>query len=103
MKGEIDIKVIKKIAVLAKLNFDENELETFQKKLSSVATYVEELNEVPTETVEPTSQVTGLTNVFREDEVKPSLSQEEALANAKETYKGYFKVPYVFEEHDYDV
>jgi len=48
--------------------------------------------------VEETSQVTGMENVFREDEIKPSLSQDEVLANAPRKYKGYFVVEAIFEE-----
>lgn len=83
---------VKHITKLANLQLSPSEIKTFSKQLSEVLTYVEKLQEVDTAKVEPTSQVTGLKNVFREDRVEKSLSQEEALSNAKRKYKGYFVV-----------
>ncbi len=61
---------VRHVAKLARLSLDEDEVEVFSKQLSAVFEYMECLNEVDTDDVEPTSQVTGLTNVYREDEVK---------------------------------
>jgi len=80
------------VASLARLKLSEKEIAKFQKQLSEILQFVNSLLEVKTENVSPTSQVTGLTNVFREDIVKPSLSQKEVLKNAPGEYKGYFKV-----------
>ena len=80
------------IAKLANLNLNEDEKRKFEKQLSETAEYVKELEQVNTDGVDPISQVTGLENVTRDDEIKPSLTQEEALKNAKSTYKGFFKV-----------
>jgi aspartyl-tRNA(Asn)/glutamyl-tRNA(Gln) amidotransferase subunit C len=55
------------------------------------------LNELDTTDVPPTSHVLPLKNVFREDMVAPSLSQQETLANAPDQWMGYFKVPKVIE------
>ena len=74
------------------------EKEKFQKQLSSVLQYVDKLQEVDTKDVEATSQVTGLENVTREDETKPSLTQEEALSNSKSTHNGFFKVKAILDE-----
>jgi len=59
--------------------------------------YINKLNELNTEKVEPTSHVLGLSNVFREDKVRPSLQQEEILANAPEVEASHFKVKKVIE------
>lgn len=83
---------IKHVAKLANLTLTQEEEEKFSKQLEETAEYVEGLNEVNTENIEPTSQVTGLENITREDEIKPSLTQEEALKNAKSTHNGFFKV-----------
>jgi len=83
---------IKTVARLANLHLTQEEEERFSKQLEETAIYVEELDEVNTNDIDSTSQVTGLENVLREDIAKPSLSQEEALKNAKETYNGFFKV-----------
>lgn len=83
---------INHIAKLANLSLSDSEKNKLEKQLEETAQYVGELEEVDTKSVEPTSQVTGLENVAREDKVKPSLSQKDALRNAKSTYKGFFKV-----------
>lgn len=86
------------VAKLANLIVSSKEEKKFEKQLEETASYVESLKEIQTEGVEPTSQVTGLENVLREDEIKESLSQEEALSNAKSTKNGFFKVKGVFSE-----
>ena len=83
---------ISHVAKLANLMLSPNEKKKFEKQLEETIEYIEGLNEVKTEGVKPTSQVTGLENVLREDEVKPSLTQEEALSNAKSVHNGFFKV-----------
>jgi len=83
---------IKHVAKLANLTLSSEEEEKFSDQLEETITYIEGLNEVNTDGIEPTSQVTGLENVTREDEILPSLSQEDALKNAKSTYNGFFKV-----------
>lgn len=83
---------ISHVAKLANLTLTKDEEEKFGKQLEETLNYIENLESVDTDGVEPTSQVTGLENVLREDEAKPSLSQEEALKNAKSTHNGFFKV-----------
>ena len=86
------------VAKLANLPLSEAEKKKFEKQLGETLEYVSQLNEIDTKGVEPTSQVTGLENVTREDEVKPSLTQEEVLKNAKSTHNGFFKVPAILDE-----
>ena len=88
---------VAKVAKLANLPLTEAEKKKFEKQLSETLDYVKQLGEIDTKKVEPTSQVTGLENVLREDEVTPSLLQREALQNAKETHKGFFKVPAILD------
>lgn len=71
------------IAKLANLPLSDEEKSKFEKQLEETLTYVENLKEIETKDVEPTSQVTGLENVTREDIAAPSLTQEEALSNVK--------------------
>lgn len=80
------------IAKLANLQLTEKEISTFQKQLADILGYIEIINELDTTKVSPTSQVTGLNNVLREDKEKPSLTQEEALSGTKNKQNGYFKV-----------
>lgn len=91
---------IDRVADLAHLPVTEQEKKIYRPQLTAILSYIAKLNEVHTENVEPTSQVTGLVNVFREDVIDTSriLSQKEALANAPATHKGYVKVKAVFEE-----
>lgn len=90
-------KEVRHVANLANLKLTPKELKKFQKQLSSILEYVNQLDKLNTKNVEPTSQVTGLENVFREDKVTPSFSQEEALSNAPKRHKGFFKVNAVFQ------
>lgn len=89
---------VKHIARLANLPITEAEIVKFQKQLSATVDYIKTLSSVDTKGIEPTSQVTGLKNVTREDEPAPSLSQEEALTNAKNTHNGFIKVKAIFDE-----
>ena len=88
---------VRHVAKLANLSLSEKEVKMFQKQLSDILEYVDQLDELDTENVKPTSQVTGLENVFREDKVKPSLTQAQALSGTKRKKNGYFEVKSVFE------
>ena len=88
-------KDVEKIAELAQLKFSEEELESFTPQMNEILNYMEKLNELDTENVEPLSHPVEQTNVFREDELKPSITTEEALKNAPAKDEHYFKVPKV--------
>ena len=90
------------VARLAKLNITSAETGKFQKQLSKVLDYFNELDEVDISDQEPTSQTTGLENVFRTDEIRTSgcLSQEETLSGTDRTKNGYFVVDAVLENKD---
>jgi len=97
--GKINKKQILRIAKLAELKLKPLEVEKLVTQLSETLDYVEMLKELDQKIkdLSPTAQVTNLQNVFREDKVKPSLTQKEALSNAKKTYKGYFITKAIFE------
>lgn len=97
VKSNLSFEDVKHIAKLAHLKLTDQEMTKFQKQLASILDFVSALSAVDTKDVIPTSQVTGLENVFREDEVKKSLSQSEALVNAKRKHNGYFAVDAIFE------
>ena len=97
-KNRLTSKDIRKIAALANLIISADEEQVFTPQLSATLDYVRQLEKVDTKHIEPTAQVTGLENVFREDEVTPSQSQEEALANAPHTYNGFILVDAIFGE-----
>jgi len=83
------------VARLARLEFSPAEIDRFSAQLSGILTYVEQLGELDVSGVEPTSHALPLKNVLREDEVRPSLSPDEVLANAPERIGDCYKVPAV--------
>lgn len=91
----VTIKEVEHIAKLARLSFTEEEKQKFTHQLNEILEYVQQLNKLDTSKVEPLSHVIELSNVFREDEVKPGLSTEEALKNAPAKTDRFFKVPKV--------
>ena len=88
---------IEKVARLARLELSEGEKETFGNQLEQILTYMEQLNRLDTTGVEPTSHAIPIYNVFRKDEVKPSVAQEEVLGLAPDEEDGHFKVPRIIE------
>ncbi len=96
MRGAVKLSEaeVKHVASLAKLDLTSDEVKKFKKQLGEVLDYMEELQEVDVAEATATSQTTGLTNVFREDEVEPTrgLKQDEALAGTEKTHNGYFMV-----------
>lgn len=89
MSNLIDVK---KISKLANLPIKDEEIPSLEKALEETLSHINILEEVDTKGVEPTNQVTGLENVTREDVAGPSLSQDEALLNAKKKNNGMFEV-----------
>ncbi len=83
---------VKKTAFLARIELSDLEVEKFQKDLSAVLAYVEELKQVDTEGLEEVSQVTGLVNVQREDTVLATEIREAIVSQAPEIKDGYYKV-----------
>jgi aspartyl-tRNA(Asn)/glutamyl-tRNA(Gln) amidotransferase subunit C len=91
-------KDVKKIAELARLEFTELELESYTTEMNKMLDYVDKLNELDTEDVQPLSHPIENTNVFRKDEVKESTEREDALKNAPDKSSEYFKVPKVISQ-----
>jgi len=91
----VTIQDVEHIAKLAKLEFSGEEKEKFTQQLNQILAYVEQLNRLDTNAVEPLSHVIELQNVFRDDEVRPGVSTDEALKNAPARTDQFFKVPKV--------
>lgn len=89
----IDKDTVRYISNLARIRLKENELQNFVNQLSTILEYINKLNKLETNEVQPTSHVLELKNVFRQDIAKGSLSQEASLANAPQTREGFFVVP----------
>src|SRR5574341_767997 len=95
---QISKQEVEKVARLARLELTEVEKTAFTKQLSQILTHVETLKQYDTTGVEPTATVLGQVNIFRADEVRPSLPVEKAVANAPESAEGFFVVPKIIEE-----
>lgn len=90
---KVDEQLIDKLAELSKLEFDSTEKAAIQKDLNKILTFMEQLNEIDTEGVEPLIYVNEEFNVFREDVVHHPISKDEALKNAPLHDSDYIKVP----------
>ena len=89
---------VRHVAKLANLPLDEKEEDLYAKQLSEVLDYIEQINSVDTNGIEPTFNVSGKTNVFRPDETVASLSQDEALQNAPKKEREFFVTKGVFSD-----
>lgn len=94
---KIDKEHLNKIAHLARLEFDDSTAEEMMKDMNKIISWVEKLNEVDTEGIEPLTTMSHEINVLREDEVKNHLSHECALKNAPKRDEDFFRVPKVIE------
>jgi aspartyl-tRNA(Asn)/glutamyl-tRNA(Gln) amidotransferase subunit C len=92
----IDAKVVHDVAALSRLRVDPSEEARFVAELTSILSYVEQLQALDVSGIEPTSQVgTGAATPLREDRVTPCDVREEALAQAPDRDGDYFRVPRV--------
>ncbi len=94
MAGDFDVNYV---AHLARIGLTAEEQEKFGAQLANILGYIEKLNELDVAGIEPTAHAVPLVNVFRTDEVRPSLSNEEALRNAPAKANGLFMVPKIVE------
>jgi len=94
MAGDFDVKYV---AHLARIALTDEEREKFGAQLSSILGYIEKLNQLDVSRIEPTAHAVPLVNVFRPDEVRPSLPNAEALRNAPASANGLFMVPKIVE------
>lgn len=98
MAEKITIQEVEHVARLARLELTAEEKERMRAQLDSILSYIDKLNELDTSGVEATSHVIPMVNVMREDEVRSSLPQEEALVNAPDREGEFFKVPRIIED-----
>jgi aspartyl-tRNA(Asn)/glutamyl-tRNA(Gln) amidotransferase subunit C len=95
--AKITIQEVEHVANLARLVFDEEEKKKLAGQLGRILDYIEQLNELDTENVEPTSHVIPMKNVVRPDVIRPSLTRDDAIANAPSDVDGLFEVPKIVE------
>ena len=93
----LELKDVRQVAKLSRLDLSEAELTAMATQLNRILDYVDALQEVDTDGVEPLAYPLPLQNVFRADEPTPSLPVEEALRNAPQRAGVYFAVPAVFD------
>ena len=96
--AKITRKEVEHVARLARLELTEEEKERMTAQLDSILGYIDTLSELDTSQVEPTTTVIPMVSVMREDVVRQSLSQDEALANAPDREDVYFRVPRIIED-----
>ncbi len=95
----VDHKTVDEIAHLARLEFEAAAKDEIVKDLNRMLAFVDKLNELNTDAVEPLIYMTEERNVLREDEVKQTLTQQEALKNAPKKDSDYFKVSKVIDQN----
>lgn len=95
---QVTEKTVREVAHLARLEFEQEGLQQMQTDLNRMIGFVEKLNELNTDGVEPLIYLVEETNVLREDEASPDFSQKDALKNAPKKDSDYFKAPKVIDK-----
>ena len=99
MADKIDIKTVDEIAHLARLEFDETSKPEILNDINRMLSFMDKLNELDTDKVEPLIYMTNERNVLREDIPETSVTQKEALKNAPKKDSDYFKAPKVIDQN----
>ena len=99
MAKKIDRAEVRKVASLSRLELTDTEVEEFTTQLSAVLDYMDKINQLDTENVEPLAHCLPISSIFREDTVKDSLGTEKALSNAPQRDGEFFKIPKILEEN----
>lgn len=94
---KIDSEIVDKLSDLSKLEFDSDSKKEIINDLNRMLAFIEKLNEINTDNIEPLIYMSDEVNVLRDDEPVIEISQEEALKNAPKKDSDYFKVPKVLE------
>jgi aspartyl-tRNA(Asn)/glutamyl-tRNA(Gln) amidotransferase subunit C len=95
---EVNLQLVNNIAHLARLYFSDEEKKEIEKDLQRMISFVEKLNEIDTTGIKPLQHMSSAVNVLREDEIKGSVTRNEALQNAPVTDGIFFKVPKVIKK-----
>jgi aspartyl-tRNA(Asn)/glutamyl-tRNA(Gln) amidotransferase subunit C len=101
-KSVVSSQQVAHVAQLSNLKLSEDQLRTFPAAFSETLSVVDQLRELNVADVEPTHQVTGLENIWREDKIQEEymFTQAQALANAAQTHEGFIVVPQIIEQTD---
>lgn len=90
---QITKDLVSYVAALSRIELEDSEIDEMQKQMNDIVNYMDTLNQLDTEGTEPLSHVFAITNVMRDDEVKPSYDREDILKNAPERTDETFVVP----------
>ena len=96
----LDEAAVRHVAELARLKISDEEVARFADELSRILDYFGHLNELNTDNVPPTAHALPISNVLREDRVRPPWDQDRALANAPQLQDAFFQVPKVLDRDD---
>jgi aspartyl-tRNA(Asn)/glutamyl-tRNA(Gln) amidotransferase subunit C len=94
----IDLEQVRKVANLARLELEAGEEEQFTTQLNSILEYVEQLNELDTADVPPTTRAIEVSNISRPDQLEPFSDRESLLSNAPDREDDFIKVPKIMED-----
>ena len=95
MAKKIDLDLVRHIGKLSRIELSDRQVETFAGQLAAILDYFDKLQELDTSNVQPMAHAVEISNVFAEDSPQPSLTPDEALANAPQRDGDFFKVPKV--------
>ncbi len=88
---------IEQIIMLSRLELAENEKVLFSNQIGNIIDYIDKLNELDTTDVDPTAHVVPIKNVFRGDDLQPSLPRDRVLQNAPSRSDNFYRVPKIIE------
>ena len=94
---EITLKDVEYVSNLARIELNDDEKQDMVRQLTKIIQYVEKLNELNTDEIEPTAHILPIQNIMRDDEVRPSLTIDEATGFAPVKSQGMFKVPRIID------
>ncbi len=97
MQKKISRAQVRNVAKLSRLELTESEVKEFSGQLSAILDYMEKMNKLDTDNVEPLAHCLPISNCFREDAVRESLGTEKTLANAPQRDGDFFKVPKIID------
>ena len=99
MSEKIDEAQVRKVAKLSRLDLTDGEIEEFTGQLEAILGYVDKMNQLNTEGVEPLAHCLPLSNCLRNDEIRDSLGADAILANAPQRDGDFFKVPRILDDN----
>ncbi|MBL7215487.1 MAG: Asp-tRNA(Asn)/Glu-tRNA(Gln) amidotransferase subunit GatC [Phycisphaerae bacterium] len=99
MTAKIDEAQVRRVALLSRLELSNEEVAQFSTQLSDIVEYIEKLSGLDTDNVQPLAHCLPVYNVLREDVPHPSLTNDQALANAPDREDEYFKVPKILDDN----